>query len=458
MRKLFLPILLGLAGVLLATQAFAQVKFSYGGSERLRHEFWRNWKDMNDAGLDNRNFFRIKTSLWGQMDYGKNFDLYGKLTNEFRAHTYFGGTSPSFPDKTASKKGYHFDINEVIIDNLYADLKNIADSGVDLRIGRQDFLGMYGEGFLIMDGTPGDGSRTYYFNAAKASWKMDEKNTVDFIYINDPRDEEFFPAINREELAQQSNPNLNRAPQNLNTTDETAGVLYWKNKAVKNLAVEGYYIYKREAAEGGAGMQAKRGQINTLGAFEKYSFAPWTLRSQLAYQFGKYGTGDRTGLGGYAFIDRDFKNTAWKPQASVGYVYLSGDDRKTANKNEAWDPLFSRWPAWSELYCLSYGAETSISAYWTNLSMLRASLVLKPTDKIKFSIWYNYLRANDNVAASTIFSGNKKDRGQMPQVRLDYAFNKDISTYFLAEYFLPKKFYVNKDPALFLRTEVQIKF
>lgn len=31
---------------------------------------------------------------------------------------------------------------------------------------------MYGEGFLILifDGTPGDGSRTFFFNAIRARW------------------------------------------------------------------------------------------------------------------------------------------------------------------------------------------------------------------------------------------------------------------------------------------------
>ncbi len=147
-------------------------KLKWGSSWRIRHEYWKNWKDMNNAQLDNRNFFRIKTSLWSQLDYKKFFTLFAKLTDEFRAHTYFGGTSGSFPDKTASKKGYHFDINEVVFDNLYLDVKNIFNSPLDLRLGRQDFLGTYGEGFLIMDGTPQDGSWTFYFNALKACWHI----------------------------------------------------------------------------------------------------------------------------------------------------------------------------------------------------------------------------------------------------------------------------------------------
>jgi len=48
---------------------------------------------------------------------------------------------------------------------------------IDFKIGRQDFLGQYGEGFLILDGTPGDGSRSFYFNAIKLTWKINSNNS-----------------------------------------------------------------------------------------------------------------------------------------------------------------------------------------------------------------------------------------------------------------------------------------
>jgi hypothetical protein len=440
-------------------------KFKWGGAERVRNEYLRNWKDMNNQASDitkkdNRNFFRIKTSLWGQADYGKDLTGFLRLANEFRVYSYFGGATGSVPDKTPYKKGYHFDINEVVVDNLYADIKNFMELPVDLRIGRQDFLGAYGEGFLIMDGTPGDGSRTFYFNAVKASWKMDDKNSMDLIYINNPRDEELLPVINRTRLIRYNSPNLDKVPFNLNTTDEIGWVAYWKNKSVENLSLEGYYIYKSEDDEGGAGSQAEKSKINTLGSFAKYNFSPFTFRGQLAYQFGEYGDEDRTGLGGYAWLDYDFKDTAWSPQASIGYVYLSGDD-KNSTKNEGWDPLFSRFPLWSELYLLSYAAETGIVGYWTNLSMPGVTLKFKPTDKMKLSFMYYYLMANENVSSPvSIFSGTSKQRGSMPQVRLDYTFDKkkNVTGYILAEYFKPGKFYVEKDAAMFVRTELQVKF
>ena len=458
-RKVFVSLfVLMIAGALLSCQAFADTQFKYGGAERMRYEYWKNWKDMDNCQLDTRNFFRFKTSLWGQMDVDKDFSLYAKLTNEFKAYTYFGGATGSVPDKSADKKGYRFDINEVVFDNLYADMKGFMDLPVDLRLGRQDFLGTYGEGFLIMDGTPQDGSRTFYFNAAKATWHMDDKRDLDFIYINDPRDEEFLPVINR--LMVPNGATKDKAPQLLNTTDEQAGVLYFKDKSIKDLALETYYIFKKEAQEGGIGYQSQKGEINTIGAFTKYNFSPYTLRTQGAFQFGDYGTNDRDAFGGYAFLDKDFKDAKFSPKLSAGAIYLSGDNQSTT-KNEGWDPLFSRYPWISELYVNSMAGETGIPGYWTNMQAYRVELVLNTTKKTKLTLDYNYLRANAQVAPGylpTIFSGTGKDRGHLPQIRLDYKINDNVTTYFLGEYLKPGNFYVDNDPAIFLRTEVQIKF
>ena len=114
----------------------------------------------------------------------------------------------------------------------------------------------------------------------------------------------------------------------------------------------------------------------------------------------------------------------------------------------------------SELYVLAIAADSNvkISGYWTNISIVRAELSTKFTEKFKGSLFYNYLRANESVAASAVCSGTGKERGHLPQLRLDYAFTKNISTYVLAEYLLPGNFYKDNDPALFTRVEVSIKF
>ena len=458
MKRVFGQFISLLFLLLIFIPAFAELDLSGGGALRLRHEYWKNLKDMNNDVLDNRNFFRIRASLWGRIDLDKKATLYAKLTDEFKPYTYFGGTSSSAPDKSATKKGYHFDINEVLFDNLYLDLKEVCDAPFDLCIGRQDLaISDYGEGFLIGDGTPVDGSRTYYFNAVKAGWHIDGNSTLDAIFIDDPRDDEFLPMINPTKLVNVSNPAADKVTQQLNTTDEKAAILYFRNKSVKNLYAEGYYIYKTEAAEGGTGLQSQRTRLHTFGSYSKYNFSPYTLRGQLAYQAGDYGDNSRSGLGGYVYIDRTFKNIPWSPLASLGYIYLSGDKRSTGS-NEAWDPLFSRYPWLSEIYTQTLAGETGMTGYWTNFQWERAALTIFPVKKTKLWLAYNFLRANAQVVASSIFSGTSKTRGQLIQSRLDYEISKNITTYFTAEYLIPGKFYANQSEAVFLRTELMIKF
>ncbi|MDD5255663.1 MAG: alginate export family protein, partial [Candidatus Omnitrophica bacterium] len=339
-----------LAVLCIAGISYAEPSFKLGFSERARHEYWKDIFDNNDDVLDNRNFFRFKTSAWLDAQISKDFKAFVKFSNENRAYTYWGVN-------TTGNKDFHYDANEIVFDNLYFDVNNILGAPFDLRIGRQDLLGAYGEGFLIMEGTPQDGSRTFYFNAVKGVWRVNDVNTLDFIYINNPRDDVFLPALNED-----------KAPQNLNTTDEEAYVLYWKNKGLQNLLLENYYIYKREDDDGGRGLQGEKSRINALGSYAKYSFAPWTLRGQYAYQFGKYGTRDRSAMGGFVYLDRAFEDVQWKPVASLGFSYLSGDKRNSS-KVEAWDPLFSRWPWVSEIYVMSMGTETGVLGYWTNVQV-----------------------------------------------------------------------------------------
>ena len=419
----------------LAEAFCAPLDFRWAPYLRLRHEYWDNISDMNDSTRDSRNFYRFKASLWGRLNVTKNLSAYARLTNESRAYVeHFSGDSA----RDAS-----YNINEAVVDNLYVDIKNAFGCPVDLRLGRQDFLGAYGEGFLVMDGTPLDGSRTFYFNAAKAAWRIDGKNTIDLLYINNPRYDTFLPVINEVE-----------GRQLLNATDETAWGLYHKTDAMDSLRWENFYFFKTEDG-GGPGLTAQKTDLSTVGSFAKYTLGPWSLRGQLAYQFGKYGPEGRTGIGGYGFVDGKWKNIVFSPEASAGFAYLSGDDPSTA-KNEAWDPLFSRWPWMSELYVMSYNGESGMG-YWTNLRIIRASFAVTPLKNAKLSLWYNILNANE--AATGSMFGIGKNRGTLFQGRLDYAFTKNIALYLLAEHFMPGDFYVKPvDSALFVRTELQLKY
>jgi len=88
----------------------------------------------------------------------------------------------------------------------------------------------------------------------------------------------------------------------------------------------------------------------------------------------------------------------------------------------------------------------------------RAQNIGQPTEKIKCSFWYNFLRANETPTGS-FSTGSGKNRGHLPQVKLLYAINKNVSTYVLAEYFIPGNFHSDDaDEGFFLRSELTFKF
>jgi hypothetical protein len=433
-----------LAFFLCPAVVFADVDLQQGAMVRVKHEYWKDLFDHTNDTKDNQNYVRVKSSLWGNVEVkdtgvSDSLGVYLRLTNEFKAYAYYATLDNPNGDKNKS-----FDINEVVIDNLYLDVQGVLGSPVDLRLGRQDFAMEYGEGFLIMDGQPLTTGRTFYFNAAKGTYRISPERKLDLIYINDHRDDDFLPIINE-----------NSPPTALNTSDEQAWVLYYKDNSVKDLNQEYFYIFKEEDA-GGAAFQAQKTELNTVGTFARYTLPAVTLRGQAAYQFGTYGDNDRSGYGGYVFADKAFKDVALKPAVSAGYIHLSGDKPGTS-KMEAWDPLFSRWPWMSELVAYSFLTESG-AGYWTNLGMWRVEGSIMPFEKTKVTLRYNYLRANEVFSGPGFGSG--KNRGVLYQAVLNQTISQNVSVDVTGEYFLPGDFYAvgNRTETVFVGTAVNVKF
>ena len=126
-------------------------KFNLSISERTRLVTWDNSISLADSALASRSFTRHRTSVMGQYYPVKNIEIALKLTNEFRH--YFD------PENT------EFTFNETVFDQFYVKYINAFKLPLDLTVGRQNII--LGEGFIMLDGNPLDGSRTIYFNAVK---------------------------------------------------------------------------------------------------------------------------------------------------------------------------------------------------------------------------------------------------------------------------------------------------
>jgi hypothetical protein len=152
-----------------------------------------------------------------------------------------------------------------------------------LRIGRQNLN--YGENFLVSDGTPGDGSRTIYFNAAKFSFKAKDF-TVDLIGHLGTEYDQYLPVFNQ-----------NDPKTRLNLQNEKAVMLFGKSNLSERFYIEPYYIFKSENNK-------IYEQLNTFGSYVKYNSDTLTVRGQLASQIREKQSNSANAFAGYAFIDK----------------------------------------------------------------------------------------------------------------------------------------------------------
>jgi len=407
-----LKVVLCLAFICLpAVWANAEIKISADAQTRLRYEYLGN----NSLLDDRSSYFRFRFSGGLKADFEK-FYFYGKLTTESRSYIYNSG------------KDARYNIDEAVIDNLFIFAPDIF--GFEITAGRFDLNpAEYGEGFLIADGTPLDGSRTSYFNALRARYKTGE-NSFDFLGIYNV-DKDGLPVINSKDKA-------------LNSSDETAAAVFGRIKKEDCFYLEPYYIFKRESG------QNYDNNINTLGAFFKTGLNFAQIRAQAALQLGDYGGKSSTDFGGYLFADFPIAEIV-KP-LSLGYIYLSGG----GDDNAGWNPLFSRYPWQSEILATLYAQETRRPGYWTNLQILKVEASASPCKKTSIKASCSYLFA-DKIQTGAFFGGGK-DRGVLAACKISFDVSKNIKTYLLGEYFAPGDFYArNKERSTFVRAELSAK-
>jgi hypothetical protein len=475
MRKgLAVALMVLLVCILFVSTVCAETTYTYGASERIRQEIWDNLLDLKTLKPTNtnydRNFFRFKTSLWGNADITKDTGIFLKFTSE--VYYNLGPYSQPSGLQTKPTKFVRLDENEGIIDNLYLKTNNVFGLPVDLKIGRQDFLGpdMYGEGFLLSDGNPNDGSRSFYFNAARAKWRINENHNVDFVYIADQFEDKFLPTWH---TAVPNGGTYYNNKKILNASDEQAFMVYGRDKINDNLNLEPYYIFKKEKKHP-IGPATPNLDLNTLGSRAVYKDGPWQAGGEFAYQFGKYdgeksaggyAGQDRKGYGGYIFGSRKFADMPLKPELELRYVYLSGDDPNTS-KNENFDPLFSRQPYWNELLIYVQIYEFikdayAIPGYWSNSQLYMAKVKMDLTPDTKLNLSYQYWMANEHAQPlanqSKMFSDGLV-RGHLPTLFVTHKFSKNIDAFFQYEYFIPKGFYADSAKnGQFLRWQLQFK-
>ena len=441
-----------------------------GGDERIRWEYFDHIPSKVDTPAYSRNgendYFRFRTRLWAEADALPNATLRARLANESRSWLY--------PDVSAKPQRSTSEWpDEWVFDNLYMDVRDLLDQILDLRVGRQEL--QYGNGRVLFDGTPGDGSRTLYFNAIKATLKVVPGTQLDLFGIyNEPEDPLALNGVQRD---------LSGFPKSPAGVTESGGGLYLKNSSVPHLPLEAYYVAKRESAYNQPATQDPAGNFATPAfAWQTLDTSAKAVRNpdfdihtagvrlmpvfsdtlngnlEVAGQAGTHGDTEMRGFMVDAFLARKFAGAATTPVLKGGLYLLSGDDPATAT-DEGWNPLWARCPQSSELFVFAYDADPS-AFRWSNLVDPYLSLSASPAPGAKTTASLHYLGACEADG-----NGGGRERGWLGQLRQDFTLaenalrKKDkLTAYFLVECLKPGNYYRNNDTAVFARWELLYLF
>jgi hypothetical protein len=375
--------------------------------ERFRFEAWDNAVSLDETSADSNAYTRNRTTLGLSWKPVKNLEVLGKLTNEFRVYLA--------PKTTA------FGWNEILFDNLYVKWTLPGRVPVTVTAGRQDIN--LGEGFVIADGTPGDGSRSYYFNALRVDAGLAKGHILTaFVHATEATDR-YLPVVNP-------------VPRTLAEQPERGLALYYAGTFGKT-KVDAYAILKSTEATTAWPVPTR---TDTFGARAVAPLAKkLALTAEGAYQGGSSGDADRSAYGAIAHLDYDLAGALGFLKSFVlGGILLSGDDPATA-RVEGWDPIFSRWPKWSESYIYTFTRE-SRSSYWSNLSSLYAQLAFDLGARSDGHIMVMPMGAG-HAQAGAFPGGTGLSRGTLTRARLNTKISKYMSGRVIWEHLAPGSFY-----------------
>jgi hypothetical protein len=368
----------------------------------------------------------------------------------------------------------NLELREAIFDWMNIKWKNAFDAPMTLTVGRQDI--MLGTGWLVGDGTPGDGSRTMYFDAVRATIDLSDKTQLDLIGIAQSDDEEtWLPPFGHQDWLSVTKKQ-----------DETGFIAYVTDKSIENTTLEAYYIYKKDDSSDYSKYWYGKGkfwspssigrddEIHTLGGrIAQKLDSNWSYSVEAAKQFGRkdMGTGDMESMKGlgtndsltYAFND-EMKN-----ELRTGFEYLSGDDNGTGG-SEAFDPLWGEYPQSQRGYDTIGRSYTYETSGYEVTNLYRWNVIghtFKPIKDWTFMSDYQLLWAEENNKGGT--GGNNAGpefdesgyfRGQLFSWMAKYSCCKSFNTYLQVDYFVPGNYYdeSTQNHGLFARLNLEWTF
>ncbi len=446
---------------------------SMGLDHRFRIEAGRNWDTLNsDSITDDWWYERYRTRWWTKTVLGEDISFNTRLTWEFRTWDEPHAQNIVATEQFGFQKyDRNTDLDEALFDWFNFNIRNIGGLPLTATIGRQDMI--FGVGWLVLDASPLDGSRTVgMFDAARFTYDWTDASTkIDLAYVNRMAEsDKFLEPID----------DKNRA---LTEQDENGAILYLTNTSFKPIQLEGFFIYRNDNPVDNptelsnlAPMWGADQDIYTFGAaIAGTSGDHWKYRAEGAFQTGTterkaltppFALGDEQDIEAFGVLtnlEYLFKD-AHENATHIGYEYASGDD-PDSDDFEQFNLLWGEWPRWSELLIYTYTMETEPSNT-TNLHRANIGHRINLSKQWTFTVDYHALWSDRpgnpwRTGANGInVDGSSEFRGSLVTAWARYKFSDQLYGHILGEYFTPGDYYVNPsgDDAYFFRFNLEYIF
>ena len=444
------------ASLLLAAGAVARAddRFTLSGDLRLRHTILAN-VGLRDADPNaDRTFQRTRLRLRADAALTGPIRATARLLWEGRHYTKPDGDAWPVAGFEAWYDG------ALLFDLLALELKRPGGLPFVARVGRQEIV--LGDGWLVQDGTPIDGSRTGYFDAVRLTFgSVSAGRTVDLVVLDQSADTGRFPRA----LLGGTEDQLEQGER---------GAILWARdeRLVKGAKLDGYVVWKDARTNATPGnvrvnngapfpSPSDSGEVLTLGGRAETVLVPgWDARVEGAAQRGRRNGRDLRSFGVTGRVARSF-GPGRRHRAHLGFEHLSGDD-PASGRDEAFDPLWGRWPQWSELLIYQWPLDSRVGEA-TNVRRLGAGLLLNLGADSSLGLDLHHLRADERstrYATQAANIGGGRSRGLLVTGQWRKAFDAHVSAHLHAEYFRPGDFYAahRRDASYFVRAELNLAF
>ena len=421
-----------------------RLRVTYAGNTALnRHQTLDVPNDPRNPRPNSEKMFqRYRTRLGVKIKPVESIEIGARLVWE-----WFVFCQPNWIESTPS--------SDVPFDELYVKLTNIGDIPLSATIGRQNMR--LGNGWLVFEGTPLDGSRTIYFDAIRVAYDLADYDTkLEAVLVaNGAARDQYLKPLNGSATDKKGLDNNG----DLDDNDESGVILYATNTSRENTTLEGYFIYAHReepmTSNNTGDLYTFGGRIaGDMGESIKYS-------TEGAVQFGKK---EREDADTDANICPQFGMTAelsyllkdsLDTTVHAGYEYRSGDK----DPEQGFDILWGRYPSFSNILQGGTDALEGPKGALTNFHRFNLGVDLKPWDaSVVLLDWHILFVDNNNQPTANGFSDDGCLRGNLFTAQWKVTHNKHMASTVTGEVFLPGDYYTSdrNDVATYARYEMML--